>query len=336
MNPPNIEQGVSTGDPATDQNPITRRQFLRITALITAGVLLPGAIARLGSLMLPTSDKEGLTALDNALRTEFGNYEGAVSFEEMIRDCASANVVAVGESHDDPKDMATAGTIIDGVVGTGRRIAIFPERFSTDLSGTLDAIHREIPPLRPALLDDIFSRPEYSSVWSAAQGNSSTAMNMGSGVGVTPKDQEIFEAIMRGAVKNGFEIFSMDVPNAYRSDLRKMEDASRNGYWVNRIKEVKEGSRPTSDNYSFVVMAGERHMGRDSDSFPIQAQANGLGRVVTIGQRGIGSYSLAKLEELARQNSLPSLIIHKPQRIGNVQPFVPGDYWIVTHPIPTN
>lgn len=311
----------------------TRRQFIKAAAGAGAAVVLsvigagraPSPDRKLSSQPSPSAPispvapatKEIIPQMmEEALRLEFGNYERLVSWDEMLDDFASANFVAVGETHVDIRDMKTARDILE-TLAKKRPVALAVERFSYKQQPQLDALLSQNN--KSQALNEIFKMPEYSTVW-------------GDQAPMVLLIRSEFESLVLWAADSGIPIIGLDVSLQERKSGATI--AQRNDCWATQVTEF----RMRNPNVLVISIGGEEHMSNDPDSYPNYITTrDSLAKVLATGQRSFGwsGYGIRKIEDVAQQTGSGTIIVKKPQ-YANAFPsgdtiqhnFNPRDYWI--------
>ena len=92
------------------------------------------------SVLLAASLFQQSTPLTYVPERVYDTRRGAFSdFEVMLADIAAADVVFVGEQHDDPNTHRLETAILQGLLRRGRATTVSLEMFERDVQGTLDA-----------------------------------------------------------------------------------------------------------------------------------------------------------------------------------------------------
>jgi hypothetical protein len=313
---------------------LSRREFLKGLVLGT-GVFASRGLPSFSLTQREKLGKENDLPQDlmEAVNKEYGAFERTVDWKSMIDSIASeADIVALGESHQDVRDMQTIGDLIDSLRGK-RKIVVAVERFTKEANQALSDIHSSTNRVDiEAGLSALFHEKSYASVWAHQEANSQSAA--GNPPGVSLEDQKAFEKLMLGCALAKIPIIGMDVTHEDRKKDQGMDDPSRNALWVDMVKTALS-LNPEWENPLVIVIGGKRHMGRDQDSFSTQAQKKGLGKVISVGQRTFssGSQGFTQIETLASKHRISDLILKNPERVGILNnSFSPGKgYWIAMH-----
>lgn len=300
----------------------------QLLALVFVLFLLAGCSTAVESAVAQSPRPVLSPLMHAALAREFGAYEGMATWQEMMRDLQTADVVCIGEAHYDARDMETAFELTRELAQR-RKIVLAVERFSHVLQPELAQLDPSDAETSEVEVEAILASKEYQTVW----GSQSFAQT---GYPVNSPSRPMFEAMVKWATRARIPIIALDVSLAEREQGLGEDMAFRNAHWKKQIEKFwkQEGQ----ENYQIVVIGGINHMTNEHDSFPSRLRAASPRKIVSLGQRDAmyHYFSSTQVEVLAKSNQIDDLIVRNPQfALVNVKGVAtilnPPDYWITFH-----
>lgn len=266
--------------------------------------------------------------LSAALTVEYGQYDDIVTWDTLMNDLQTADVVCIGEAHYDARDMATAFEMARVLSGK-TKIALAVERFARDLQPALERLNLlDTPEQREAGMETVLKDREYQTVWGVETFSQS-------GYPTNTPSQPIFETMMQWAARERVPVIALDVTLEERKKGLGENLPSRNAMWKNGVENFLANN--PGDKYLVVAIGGINHMDNAPASFPSQIK-NSIRKVISLGQRDAMYQfrSSMQVQTLAQENRISDFVVHHPtQAITNgrgVPMFsAPPDYWIAVH-----
>lgn len=304
---------------------MTLRQFL---ALVFVWFAISGcSVAQSVGAQSPLTNLPADMA--DALTHEYGNYEDVVTWDSLLNELATTDVVCIGEAHYDARDMETAFEIVREMARQ-RKIVLAVERFSHVLQPELEQLEGlDSMDEREAKVEAILASKEYQTVW----GSQSFVQT---GYPRNTPSRPVFEEMIKWAARAGIPLIALDVSLTERERGFGEDMAFRNAHWKKQIEKFLK--RDSAQNFQVVVVGGINHLTNAPDALPTKLKTDLNARVISIGQRdAMYQYlSSTKVEKLARTYALNYLIIRRPEfALVNVKGAAtfpsPPDYWIATH-----
>ena len=142
-------------------------------------------------------------------------------FESMLADLARADVVFVGEQHDDPNTHRLELAIVEGLSQRGIPVVVGMEMFERDVQSTVDEY------LAGKLAEEAFVKD--SRAW--------------------PRYASDYRALIEFAKANHLPVIASDIPRRIASDVGKSGMSVIDGLGADRKLAAREMNCPTSGDY---------------------------------------------------------------------------------------
>lgn len=277
-------------------------------------------------------------ALSEAITKEFGQTQGTISWDGLIKKLTASDVVGcIGESH--RKDQTQEITIEKDILQAlrdqlpNKPIALATERFTDTMQPQLEAMLKLPIGERLAFLESvIFESPDYKDTW-------------GRNNPFYSENNKQFEDMVKWAVQQGFALIGLDNSRSDYTDTGGLTVTSkafslsyRNPLWAKHTLGFLEAHK--DEKYLVVAVGGYAHINnKDPISYcPSLLQQAGL-KTITVGlsfeDDGLSSTPLTA--GLARDLGFGRFVVVQPEHVGfwldkNQTPRsldVMTDFWIV-------
>ncbi len=310
---------------------LSRRDFVKGGGLLCLGLMAPYGLNWVAKMLNPilSAQNEIPDELKKALHYEYGDFKSVVSADQFLHDLESSDVACVAESHLIPEDMDTAFEIAQ-IFASRHKIFLAVERLSNPLQNNLNDIQQmENRKDRVEAMGKVLSHEEYVQVWGSESQRSLGYM-------LQPEIRSHFEQLVTWAAGSRIPIIALDISLKDRQNGFGENIPYRNQQWVSQLRNFL--TNYGNGQHKVLLIGGLAHIDETPNSVPAIARSDGLGKVISVGQRNgnIDTSGPTSLTATSKKLGISEVIIEKPQYAikfndGSTQVPVPPNYWVSLH-----